>query len=157
MELGHGVGLIHGERLTHMRAKYKRIEELVKLLEKTSVNPKEMNGWLSTQHSAPLAQQVKVYQIVLRPEVKLAPLMQQLEMLGKIQSPYAQEVVAGAEIQIKYGRYLEKEQLAQRGNATIRKHRGTAENQQVSTAQPSGIRPHPRCEGERCARAANRH
>lgn len=109
MELGHGVGLIHGERLTHMRAKYKKIEELVKLLEKTSVNPQEMNGWLSTQHSAPLAQQVKVYQIVLRPEVKLAPLMQQLEMLGKIQSPYAQEVVAGAEIQIKYGRYLEKE------------------------------------------------
>lgn len=109
MELGYRVGLIPEERLTRMRAKYERIGELVKWLEHTSVNPLEMNGWLSTQRSAPLTQQVKAYQIALRPEVKLCALMQQMEMLGKIQSVYEQEVIAGVEIQIKYGRYLEKE------------------------------------------------
>lgn len=109
MELGYRIGLIPEERLTRMRAKYERIGELVKWLEHTSVNPLEMNGWLSTQRSAPLTQQVKAYQIALRPEVKLCALMQQLEMLEKIQSVYEQEVIAGAEIQIKYGRYLEKE------------------------------------------------
>lgn len=109
MELGYRVGLIPEERLTRMRTKYERIGELVKWLEQTSVNPLEMNGWICTQHSAPLTQQVKAYQIALRPEVKLCALMQQMEMLGKIQSAYEQEVIAGAEIQIKYGRYLEKE------------------------------------------------
>jgi tRNA uridine 5-carboxymethylaminomethyl modification enzyme len=80
----------------------------------TSVSPAEMNSMLDDLSSAGLRQKVKLYDVLLRPEVRISELV----MRGLLNVPdvdtrvfYWNELLESVEIAVKYEGYIERERL----------------------------------------------
>lgn len=99
------------KRLEH---KVNSIEELNRLVKDYSVSPSQVNDYLMSNNSAKITQKRKLYDIILRPEISLKPILTHLNI--NLDS-YDNEVINGAEIKIKYSGYIEKEkQVAEKIN-----------------------------------------
>ena len=61
-------------------------------------------------HSAPVAQKVKLYNLLLRPQVDIASLAAALPELQHFLMPFDPEFIELAEINIKYDGYIRKEE-----------------------------------------------
>ncbi len=112
--LAHALGLADGDRMRRVEEKQRYAAELKESIEQASVIPSEVNLWLEEHLSAPLNQRVHLSSLLLRPELSLEPL---LELSPKIKTRIdampdglRDEVKQEVETQIKYQRYIEKEQ-----------------------------------------------
>lgn len=83
-----------------------RIESFIKT---GSVSPDHMNGYLSSIGSAPLTQKVKLQGILLRPEISLMDMKNEVPYLQEQLASYTDESIEMAEIDIKYEGYLQRE------------------------------------------------
>lgn len=83
-----------------------RIESFIKT---GSVSPDHMNGYLSSIGSAPLTQKVKLQGILLRPEISLMAMKNEVPYLQEQLASYTDESIEMAEIDIKYEGYLQRE------------------------------------------------
>ncbi|PHI18641.1 tRNA uridine-5-carboxymethylaminomethyl(34) synthesis enzyme MnmG [Lewinellaceae bacterium SD302] len=99
------------ERLERVRAKEDGIKSIRKLLEKVSVSPDQLNDWLGSIGTAPLKQKVKANSVLLRPQVKLDELIEQVPALAEIRSGFDAEIRNMAETNLKYEGYIEREQI----------------------------------------------
>ncbi len=116
-EKGYDVGLLPRERYERVRRKKEAIEEVLRLLRTTKVEPDEVRTLLESVGSRPLSQKANVYDLLRRPEVPLA-------LLGRLGSlrrhpvferggeKFWREVGEQVEIEVKYEGFV-KRQLAQ--------------------------------------------
>lgn len=111
--LAYPLGLISEERMDRVGEKQGSIESLSHYITETSTTPSEINPLLQSLDTPPLQQKVKLLQVLLRPEVSMNCLMEALPALSslvqEIPASIREEVVQGAEIELKYQRYIEKE------------------------------------------------
>ncbi|MCR4659604.1 MAG: tRNA uridine-5-carboxymethylaminomethyl(34) synthesis enzyme MnmG [Bacteroidales bacterium] len=112
--LGHAIGLASDERMRRVERKSQLIDNLKTLLAQTPVLPSQANAMLERLSTPPIQQRVRLESLLLRPEVALADLEtvspELADSLAAIPSEIRAEVAEGAEIEMKYSRYIEKEQ-----------------------------------------------
>jgi len=98
------------ERMTRVIAKVQAGKDIEKYLRDASVTPDQLNGFLNAIGSAELKQSVKLKGVLLRPHITLSKLRKVLPELDQVLSPYRQEDIQTAEIEMKYEGYIRKEQ-----------------------------------------------
>ncbi|MCK6695247.1 MAG: FAD-dependent oxidoreductase, partial [Thermoanaerobaculia bacterium] len=116
--IAHRLGL-HGAdtRMDRVRAKQQAAAEIENFFRNASIGPEEVNGYLASVDSAPVLQKVKLYNILLRPQVNIGSLAAAVPELQRFLAPFDPEFVELAEINIKYEGYIRKEEeMVQRMN-----------------------------------------
>ncbi len=98
------------ERMERVKAKEKAVADIERFFRETSVSPELINGYLASVGSSPAAQKVKLYNILLRPQVNLHTLAQALPWVADFLAPYDKEFVELAEINMKYEGYIRREE-----------------------------------------------
>ncbi|MDR2409176.1 MAG: tRNA uridine-5-carboxymethylaminomethyl(34) synthesis enzyme MnmG [Bacteroidales bacterium] len=111
--VAYEAGLIDRKRFSRYKRKEKQIEELIAFLKKQTVNPEMINPFLIEKTLSPISQNIKLFQLLLRPQISLDELLQQivsLQMYVK-DKKYSLDVLEEAEILVKYEQYIEKEKM----------------------------------------------
>lgn len=112
--LGYQLGLASADRMRRVEEKVSHSEALMDFINNTPVLPSEANTMLEEKGTPALQQRVKLVNLLLRPEVDMegllsvSPSLQ--EEVEKVPSEIRSDVVTATEIQLKYQRYIEKEQ-----------------------------------------------
>lgn len=114
-EKSYKAGLASEERMRKVEQKQGGIQEVIKNLQSTLIEPREINEYLLQQDSAVITEKQKATKILLRPDISLNGMVEAVGKLQNLSEQYIEEVLQQAEIQIKYERYIEKEEeLAKR-------------------------------------------
>jgi len=116
-EKSYRLGLATEERYYIMCRKRSNIEHLIDYCKNCSLRPDVVNDYLSSVGSSAVDHTVKLYDLILRPQVSLASLLNYCglyETIYMLIGDYSfDEVIEAAEIQIKYAGYIAREkQLA---------------------------------------------
>jgi tRNA uridine 5-carboxymethylaminomethyl modification enzyme len=74
-----------------------------------SISPDQINNYFDTIGSTPLSQKIKLYNIILRPEISLVELVDKVPAVKEMMATFDAEAIALAEIDIKYEGYLQRE------------------------------------------------
>jgi tRNA uridine 5-carboxymethylaminomethyl modification enzyme len=85
------------------------VDRIKLIINEMSVEPADINPFLESRGSAPLAQKQKIAQVLLRPGIGLQDLRNALPALGQSLESFRPEIIEQAEIQVKYDVYIEKE------------------------------------------------
>jgi tRNA uridine 5-carboxymethylaminomethyl modification enzyme len=116
-EKGHKIGLAEDFRLAKVQEKLKETAQIIEFLKNKSISPLDVNDRLREMESAELSQSQKASQLLKRPEMELATLMNMTEGLKQELGKYSEESMMQAEILVKYDSYIEKEEkLAEKLN-----------------------------------------
>jgi len=109
--LGYEIGLISQKRFSDLEKKKENIEKIVVFLKNTSIEPQEINFFLQEKAISLLTQKAKAAQLLLRPNVFLSDLVENVKMIKYYfeAENYDFETLEEAEISIKYENYIEKE------------------------------------------------
>jgi tRNA uridine 5-carboxymethylaminomethyl modification enzyme len=112
-EKSYRIGLATQERYNLMKTKYAAVDDLINYTKSYSVKMKKINPYLESQNLVPLKQSVKLYDLILRPQLNISILKTVLpdlaEKLSQIEQNRREEIIEAAEIQIKYSGYIERE------------------------------------------------
>jgi tRNA uridine 5-carboxymethylaminomethyl modification enzyme len=109
------LGLASQERMELVLAKQKGVEEIKTVLQSYSLLPAEANIYLQKINSAEIEEKQKAMRLLLRPDVTLPEMIEEIPALRERLHSFSRDIIEQAEIQVKYERYIEKEQeLAQR-------------------------------------------
>ena len=112
---GYEIGLVSQERYDLMMSKREQRDELIEFISEFSIKPALINSTLEELGTTPLKQGVKLYDLILRPQLSilmLAPYIKALqEQINKIEEARRNEIIEAAEILIKYQGYIDREQL----------------------------------------------
>jgi tRNA uridine 5-carboxymethylaminomethyl modification enzyme len=112
--LSHQLGLADDERMRRVEEKVSHSERLAQFINDTSVVPSEANAMLEGLGTPALQQKVKLVNLLLRPEVNMdnllsiSPALQ--DVVERIPEEVRADAVSATEVQLKYQRYIEKEQ-----------------------------------------------
>jgi tRNA uridine 5-carboxymethylaminomethyl modification enzyme len=109
-EASYRLGLASQERMDNVLVKKEEVNRVKKTLNETNIEPADINGYFSSIASATITEKQKAARILLRPNVDLYSLMHTSAILTDALSGIPSESAEQAEIQIKYERYIEKEQ-----------------------------------------------
>ena len=111
---GYQIGLATQERYDLMEKKRMLRDEIIELLQATSVKPQQVSPLLELIGSAPLQQSQKAVDLVARPGVTIQGLANYVDelahLLCKLPDNRREEIIEAAEIFIKYRGYIEREQ-----------------------------------------------
>ena len=111
-ELSHSIGLASEERYAAVCRKQEQIAALSSICETTKVRAESVNAFLSGLGSAQLSDSRKLCELVARPELSLADLLNIVPC-----GTFSPDVVDAVEISIKYAGYIEREkQQAEKNN-----------------------------------------
>ncbi|MBK8193547.1 MAG: tRNA uridine-5-carboxymethylaminomethyl(34) synthesis enzyme MnmG [Lewinellaceae bacterium] len=109
--IAHRLGMQGADaRMDRVRTKQQAAASIETFFRNASVVPDEVNAYLTSVDSAPIAQKVKLYNILLRPQVNIGSLAAALPELQRFLQPFETEFVELAEINIKYEGYIRKEE-----------------------------------------------
>lgn len=108
--IAHKLGLISDERLAIVNQKIKNADEIVAFTKKQSISMQQANQLMENLGTAPLTQNVKLFNILSRPQVNLLQLRTASPALNEHLNQFDTETIQQAEIKIKYESYFEKEQ-----------------------------------------------
>jgi tRNA uridine 5-carboxymethylaminomethyl modification enzyme len=108
-EISHSLGLAKEERVEKVVQKRDDVNRIRKIINELSVEPADINEFLSSSGNTEINQKQKVSQILLRPGISFNNLCEVLPELGETLSSYPKETIEQAEIQVKYEVYIEKE------------------------------------------------
>jgi len=109
-EMSYRLGLASQERMDKVIAKRDGVEKIKSLLQNISIEPAELNPYLESIQSSPLQEKQKASKVILRPNISLPELMQAVPALNEALHSFNRETLEQAEIQVKYERYIEKEE-----------------------------------------------
>ncbi len=107
--LAHQLGLVTDERLQKVNEKVKQTDYIVSFTKKQGIEMNEANTLLFELGTAPLTQNVKLFNLLSRPQINFTDLQKASKPLNKLLSNYKKEIIEQAEIKIKYESYFEKE------------------------------------------------
>lgn len=108
-ELSHKLGLASDTRMRRVEEKQKNVAEIRQILNAHSIEPDEINAFLTEIESAPLVEKQKAAKLVLRPNISLQQILENSAALQTKLANQEVEFIEQAEIQVKYERYIEKE------------------------------------------------
>ncbi|QQL49367.1 tRNA uridine-5-carboxymethylaminomethyl(34) synthesis enzyme MnmG [Mucilaginibacter ginkgonis] len=107
--LGHKLGLISDKRLQKVNDKIAESDHIVAYTKGRSIEPSTVNNLLEELGTTPLSQNVKLFNVMSRPQVAFTDLVKADTPLADLLSKYDKETIEQAEIKIKYESYFEKE------------------------------------------------
>lgn len=114
-EKSHKLGLASLERLNLLNEKMNLISEIIEFTKKFSVKQRFVNQLLIEKGTAELKQSVKLYDIILRPQISIFDLIEHITpfktFLERVPEGRKMEIIEGAEISIKYEGYINRENL----------------------------------------------
>ena len=108
------LGLASQERMDLLQQKIEYRDKLVAFCKDFSCKPKFLNPVLEELKTSPLKQGVKLYDVILRPQVTINDLVDAVTPLKEIvnQIPNRrEEIIEAAEVLIKYSGYIDREKL----------------------------------------------
>lgn len=112
--LSHAIGLASDERMRRVGEKERYTTQLSDYIINTSIVPSQANVVLEQLGTPSIQQKVKLVNLLLRPEISMKELCAIHPILSEqfdvIPSSLQDEVISASEIQLKYQRYIEKEQ-----------------------------------------------
>ncbi len=107
---GYELGLAKKERMLTLEEKENDTASLIKFLEKQSIDPEDVNPTLEKKGSSLLKQKVKIKSVLSRPHITITDLYVCKELVNFLnQEKTIPAAIEQAEIEIKYGGYLNKE------------------------------------------------
>lgn len=109
-ERSHQLGLASDERMVSVTQKKREVLEVKNLLKDLNIEPNEINEYLEEIISAPITEKQRAAKIILRPNVNIKSISNIIPSLKDKLIHIPEEAVEQAEIQIKYERYIEKEE-----------------------------------------------
>ena len=104
------LGLLEKNLLKDLDKKNKATQDIVLQLEKENIEPKEINGHLSSIGENNITEPIKISQLLKRPQVKIGVF--DLPVFKKIKKKYpshSEEILFEAETIIKYGGYINRQ------------------------------------------------
>jgi tRNA uridine 5-carboxymethylaminomethyl modification enzyme len=109
--LGFEIGLADQERMDRVKSKVFDYQIVMKSLRETSISPDSINSWLSDLNTDPIRQKMRMANILTRPQVSLAEMINTLDEVKELIYSVTEdwETLEQVEINIKYEGYLEKE------------------------------------------------
>ena len=111
-EKSYAMGLASKERFDLTQTKKENCNAIIDFIKNYSIKPDEINGYLESISSSPIKQQIKLKDLVLRPELsidKLAAIIPSLNSKIADISEQKNEIIEAVEITIKYQGYIERE------------------------------------------------
>ncbi|MBX2968978.1 MAG: tRNA uridine-5-carboxymethylaminomethyl(34) synthesis enzyme MnmG [Cyclobacteriaceae bacterium] len=108
-ELGHKLGLASDERLDRVLDKKNGVNQLTELLEKTKIDPTNVNEELTQMNTATIRERVNVSSLLKRPEISMREIKSLNSELAQTINGYSEEVQEQVAIEIKYQTYIERE------------------------------------------------
>ncbi|MEI6264306.1 MAG: tRNA uridine-5-carboxymethylaminomethyl(34) synthesis enzyme MnmG [Sphingobacteriia bacterium] len=109
-ERSHQLGLASDERLKLVEDKLKEVSTVKNVLKDLSIEPEDINEYFGEINSASINEKQKATKIILRPSVTIPSLVEIIPTLKEKLAGISDVAIEQAEIQIKYERYIEKEQ-----------------------------------------------
>jgi len=109
-EISYRLGLASQDRMNKVLVKRAQVAEVKKVLKDFSIEPEDVNPYFTEINSASISEKQKVSKVILRPNVDLPSLIKVVPGLQESLSGISTDSLEQAEIQIKYERYIEKEQ-----------------------------------------------
>ncbi len=107
--IGHQLGLISDERLEIVNKKIANADAIVAFTKKQGIEMSSANAMLEELGTAVLNQNVKIFNLLSRPQVGIANLRNVSPVFNDLLNEFDQETIEQAEIKIKYESYFEKE------------------------------------------------
>ncbi len=112
---GYELGLASQERYDLMLSKKEQVEGLVQFARDFSVKASIINPALQEAGLQPLKQGMKLYDLLLRPQLDFQQLAQFIpaldQQLSSLEAERRDEIIEAAEIKIKYHGYIQREEL----------------------------------------------
>ena len=108
-ELGHRIGLAKEDRMRLVEEKKNQINHTKAVLKSFPLEPKEVDALLIAKGSSPLNEKTRAEKVLLRPNIGLKELINQIPNLAKEVNCTDDLVLEQVEIQTKYEVYIEKE------------------------------------------------
>jgi tRNA uridine 5-carboxymethylaminomethyl modification enzyme len=109
------LGLASLERLELLQEKVNLISEIIEFTRKFSVKQRFVNQLLIEKGTSELKQSVKLFDIILRPQISIFDLIEYITpfktFLERVPTERRMEIIEGAEISIKYEGYINREKL----------------------------------------------
>ena len=114
-ENSYKLGLASVERLNLLIEKIRLIDDIIDFTRKFSVKQRFVNQLLVEKGTSELKQSVKLFDIILRPQISIFDLIEYITpfktFLEKVPDNRRMEIIEGAEIIIKYEGYINREKL----------------------------------------------
>ncbi len=114
-EKSHKLGLASLERVNLLKEKTIQIAEIIEFTKKLSVKQRFVNQLLTEKGTTELTQGVKLFDIILRPQISIFDLIGYITpfktFLERVPGNRKMEIIEGAEISIKYEGYINRENL----------------------------------------------
>ena len=107
--IGYELGLINDERMDKVNEKVKNSDDIVAYTKNVSIEAAGINPLLEELGTAPLNQNVRLFNLLSRPQVSFDDLRKADAPLNFLLEKYDRETIEQAEIKIKYESYFEKE------------------------------------------------
>jgi len=108
----HAIGLASDARLERVMRKQTLSDQLVATMQAESVSPEAANEVIVPRGTSPLKQKVKLFELLLRPQISYAdlePLGPKTRSVADGLADLREEVLEQVEINVKYDGYLAKE------------------------------------------------
>jgi tRNA uridine 5-carboxymethylaminomethyl modification enzyme len=112
-ELGYNIGLADKSALDKVELKITGTEKLKRALRSIGISPAFANPMLEAKGSAPITQQVKLSNLILRPQITLTDLLEVSPEASAIADELIvlhPDILAQTEILLKYEGYIEREE-----------------------------------------------
>lgn len=109
-ERSYDLGLAREDRLKLVHHKIEEVHKVKSVLKELSIEPEDINTYFGEINSAAINEKQKATKIILRPNVTLPSLLEIVPTLKESLEGISNDAIEQAEIQIKYERYIEKEQ-----------------------------------------------
>jgi tRNA uridine 5-carboxymethylaminomethyl modification enzyme len=108
-EMSYRMGLASQERMDKVLQKRREVESIKEVLKTTPVEPSEINPFFESVESSLISEKQRVEKIVLRPNLGLTDLMQNVPKVNDALKGFTPDALEQAEIQTKYQVYIDKE------------------------------------------------
>lgn len=109
-ERSYKLGLASEERINLVLEQKSSVEEIKTVLFETTIEPEEINPFFTEVGSANISEKQKANKILLRPNTDIFSLAKNVSSLQNKVKKFNARQLEQAEIQIKYERYIEKEE-----------------------------------------------
>lgn len=109
-EMSNKLGLASDERMDKVTAKKQGVESIKMIINDLWIEPEDINPYFETINSAALIEKQKLSKIILRPNASLLDMMKMVDKIKNALSGFTIDTIEQTEIQVKYERYIEKEQ-----------------------------------------------
>ncbi len=114
-ERSYNLGLATQERYDLMVTKRQQVENIINFTKEFSVKASIINPMLEAAGLPVLKQGLKLYDLILRPQLDINTLATMIEPfaaeLAKVEEARREEIIEAAEIRIKYQGYIDREQV----------------------------------------------